>query len=124
MKNPMLIEEDTVFICGPRGKENKIQAYQAFEEAEKQLTDRGIKCINPYSLFEGEEHHLLDEEKHMNVICSHLAMCDMIVTIPGWQNALNSQIEINVARHLNKAIVLLDKLLKIHDANHGNAIAG
>lgn len=108
------IQPGTVYICGPiTGL--PLNNFPAFQEAEDELTKMGIKCLNPHSLVEFLDTKHYEHDDYMRVCVSALAFCDRIVTISGWENSKGADMEVKIARIMNKEVVPLHKFIALQN---------
>ena len=115
----------TIYISGPM-KNIPDGNMQAFDEAEKQLKQRGYEVINPHKKCEelnirffkiGKvptyEDYLREDIIHM------LEKCDAVLVLPGWRGSKGSKLEI-----ANALACGIDVFLILHLYIRGNMNAG
>ena len=80
----------------------------AFEAAEKMLTERGYKTINPLKLYpDGIE---LSWEHYMRNDIKVLMDCHMVAVLPDWEQSRGATIEVHLALDLGIPVVYADTL--------------
>ena len=111
INNPLNIEGETVFICGPISREGT--NYEAFADLQQKLDENQIKNINPHEMYlEEREKQVITEQEYINRTVGYIAMCDKVITLRGWDQTEVSQTWANIARILNKPMVVSEVFLK------------
>ncbi len=106
----------TIYICGPvTGL--PLNNFPAFQEAEEELTKLGAKCLNPHSLFENLVTKHYEHDDYMRVCISALALCDSVVTLNGWEQSKGADMEVKIARLMNKEVVPLHKFIALQNGS-------
>lgn len=98
INNPLQIAPGTIFICG-NTKGITGYANDSFERIEKKLSQKGHKVFNPLKNVEA-----LDFKKRI----AFLTMCDIVATLPEWENNEEATKEVSVARALGKKVVFAE----------------
>jgi len=109
MQNPMHIENGTVYIAGPI-RNQVLNNVPAFEEAEEKLNALGYDCVNPHKIFEGVDTTNFKQADYMKRCISYMAMCDVVVTLPNWENSPGATEEVEIARRMGKEIIHYSKI--------------
>lgn len=109
MTNPLNTASKCIYICGPiTGK--PLNNVYAFEAIEKIIESMGLKCHNPHKLFEGIDTSSFEHKDYMKVCVSYLAMCDVVVTLDGWDDSVGAKQEVFIARTMGKEIIPVAKI--------------
>lgn len=72
--------------------------YPAFNEAAEKLRDMGFAVFNPAETFGGCQ--TLSRETYMTVDMAAVAVADVVVTLPGWEDSKGAQAEVKEANRL------------------------
>lgn len=90
-----------VFICGPmRGIE--MLNIEAFRLVADQVLAHGLTPIIPHELVEELD---VTESEFNNVCISEITRCQLVITLPNWQEDTKSNVQVKIARILEKVIV-------------------
>lgn len=109
MNNPINTLPGCIYICGPITGLPLNNVY-AFEAVERIIEASGVKCHNPQKLFDGIDTTNFEHRDYMKVCVSYLAMCDIVVTLDGWEDSVGAKQEVFISRTMGKSIVPLAKL--------------
>jgi Domain of unknown function (DUF4406) len=115
MTNPMQIEDGTVYVAGPI-RNQVLNNVPAFEDAVEKLNALGYKTINPHNIFEGMDVSEYKQKDYMKRCISYMAMCDVVVTLPNWENSEGATEEVDIARRMGKEIIHYSKIASVNVA--------
>ena len=87
----------------------------AIQQAEKQLVDAGIECVNPVHICKKykEEHVLADKAVFDKMIAEQQEAergCDAILLLDGWQMSKGVRLELKTALEMGMQIFLEEDL--------------
>lgn len=99
--NPIEIPPRTIFICGNMGDPGAEKQFGLFAE---QLDAGGHKYVNPLEI----PLHNVMAGKIQSQIVSYMAMCDLVVTLNGWERSPNATNLVAIARIMKKEIIVAD----------------
>lgn len=88
-------EKKVVYIAGPIKGVPKY--WEAFEEAEEELTAAGYIPLSPSRL-----PHNLSDGKAMQLCVSMINVADAVYFIPGWSRSVGAQMEMGYCKYINK----------------------
>ena len=89
-----------VYISGPMtGIENDNK--EAFDDAEKQLKEKGHEVVNPQSL---PHDHDKSWESYMKEDIKALLECDAVFALAGWSGSRGALIEVDLADALGVSV--------------------
>lgn len=104
MKNPKDIKPGTIYLCGPiTGLPNN--NFEAFARVQEKLDAENVPNVNPHELFNGIDTKNFTHGDYMKHCISHLAFCDMVVTLKGWEQSIGATMEVRIARDMGKKII-------------------
>ena len=94
-----MFEEKIVYLSGPiSGLEDVFRA--RFADAENYYLERGSVVLNPAILPDG-----LRYEQYMDIDMAMVRACDVLVSLPGWEESKGAKAERFYARCLKKTII-------------------
>jgi len=100
-----------VYISGPMSGLPEFN-YPAFHAAAAELRTYGLHVENPAESPEPECKSWLG---FMRLAVAQLATCDIVVTLPGWENSRGAKVEVALAIGLGLLVVPLHEYLRILD---------
>jgi hypothetical protein len=111
-----------VYIAGPITGIEGLNA-EAFKDAEEKIRAKGYLPVLPHDLFDGIDDGQMQYDNYIEGCVSALALCPTIVMLPGWENSRGANIEVNIARIMQKKIIPfwnIDKELPTKSTNQIN----
>ena len=95
-------EKNIIYISGAiTGTDDYIER---FENAEKELKDKGYEVINP-AKFNSYLPNTTTWEQYMEIDYKLLDICDTIYMLNGWENSKGANAELDYAKQNNKMVV-------------------
>ncbi len=110
--NPAQIEPGTIFLCGNMSDPDSEKQFAAFA---RQLEHIGRNYVTPYEIPPWN----LTGDKRQALTISFLAMCDLVVTINGWEKSQNAVNQVNIARLMKKEVIISEVFYhELHKSNN------
>lgn len=111
MKQPQETKPGTIYVCGPITNipENN---FPAFKKVQEVLDSEAISNIIPHEIFDGIDTKDFTHNDFMKYCVSHLAFCDKVITLKGWESSVDATMEVRIARAMGKEVINADVFLK------------
>lgn len=111
MKKPQEIKPGTFYVCGPITgiHENN---FPAFKKVQEVLDSEAISNIIPHEIFDGIDTKNFTHADFMKHCISHLAFCDKVITLKGWESSVGATMEVRIARAMGKEVINAEVFLK------------
>lgn len=83
--------------------------YPAFNQATKNIREKGFKVFNPAECFNGDT--TLAKEVYMKTDIKAVLDADLVVTLEGWQDSSGALLEVEVAKACGIPITSYDEFM-------------
>lgn len=82
--------------------------YAAFNQAAKDLREKGFEVLNPAENFGGATNHPEGRKAFMRLDMQHVLEAEIIFVLPGWNASPGARLEVAVARELGLDVLDID----------------